>query len=589
MSCAILHQENPPRTLDSANPVQLADLNDYPLPTFPLATEQRPPEDVPRAGRVDFPDVAGDLGIQFTYFDSAVAAQREIMLHETIGGGVAVLDYDADGWPDLFFTQCGQWPPDPAQTRHFDRLYRNLGDGSFRDVTVEAGLDEYGYSQGVAAGDFNNDGFADLYVGNIGQNQLFRNNGDGTFSRVPHHQDQRPLIWTASCMIADINHDSLPDIYDVNYLTGDELYTKHCIEGDRLRSCPPNNFPGEQDFLYLNLGDGRWQNISSESQLDRFAGKGLGIVAADFDRSGSVDLFVTNDVMVNFLFVSRQPPGALPVYEELGVLSGLAFDREGRTQASMGIACGDVDGDGMTDLLVANYYDDSNTLHLQQPGLCFSDETREAGLRDPSFLLLSFGSQFLDADLDGWLDLVIANGHVDDFRFKGHPWHMRPQFYRNEGAGRFVELTGERAGDYFQKEYLGRGLARLDWNRDGRQEFAVSNIGALASVTENRTETDHHWIGFQLRGVQSNRDAVGTRIALQSADRIRIAELYGGDGFQATNQRQLIFGLGSQAKVDQMTVTWPGGLVQTFRDLAVDREWILIEGRPTAHPLPLDR
>ncbi len=585
---ALLDRDHPPPVLAAANPALVFDLSRFSLPRFPAVGSAGTGTAEESAGSVDFPDVAVEAGIDFRYFDSWVAAQRELMLLETIGGGVAILDYDNDGWPDLYLTQCCKWPVDLSDDSLVDRLYRNLGNGTFRDVTRECGIWENGYGQGATVADIDNDGFPDLYVANVGQNRLYHNNGDGTFSLLPHHEDSR-LIWTISPVIADFNGDALPDIYDVNYCAGEDVYTRHCIIGGYLRSCGPARFPGEFDALFLNNGDGTWRDVSLAAGVREFCGRGIGVLAADFNRSGQLQIYVSNDVFANFLLVNDSvTPGADPHFTDQGTLTGLAFDREGRTQASMGIACDDVNGDGLLDILLGNYYNDCNTLYIQQPGGLFVDETREYGLRDPSFLLLTFGSQLLDGDLDGHPDLVIANGHVDDFRFQGIPWHMRPQYFRNVEGKRFVELQGTRAGNYFDKEYLGRGLALVDWNRDGREEFAVSNIADKASLTINRTRDTGHWLAVRLHGVQSARGAVGTEVSVDFAGRTRTRQLVAGSGFAASNQQQLIFGLGGAGSVDEIRVSWPSGLQQKFPDILVDREYVLIEGDSQAHALPRD-
>ncbi|MBM4090581.1 MAG: tetratricopeptide repeat protein [Planctomycetes bacterium] len=584
----VLARDQPPQLTAGANPADQVDLDNLALPAFRGSETTSAPSTPHAMSSVQFVDMAEEIGVHFTYFDSWTPAGRELMLLETIGGGVAVLDYDADGWPDIYLTQCCRWPVDPQQFEHVDRLYRNLGNGRFRDVTVESGIRENGYSQGVAVGDVDNDGFPDLYVANVGQNRLYHNNGDGTFSVLPHHADTR-LIWTTSALIADVNGDTFPDIYDVNYVTGDDVYTRRCVIDGYPRSCAPTLFDGERDWLYLNMGDGRWRDASEESGVHAQAGRGLGVVAADFNRTGRLALYVANDVMANFLLVNQaDTAGAVPQFTDQGILAGVAFDRAGREQASMGIAADDVNNDGELDLLVANYYNDSNTLYLQQSGF-FSDETYGFGLREPSFPFLTFGCQFLDGDLDGFPDLVTANGHVDDLRFRDEPWHMRPQYYRNEGGKRFVEIPPDRAGPFFQKECLGRGLARIDWNRDGREDFVVSNIAQPASVATNQTPGTGHWVAINLRGVHVARDAIGSQVTIEFDGRSRTRHLVGGDGFQASNQRQLIFGLGNSTRIERLTVVWLGGHTQQFADVPIDRELMIIQGNPQIHQLPRER
>jgi hypothetical protein len=316
----------------------------------------------------------------------------------------------------------------------------------------------------------------------------------------------------------------------------------------------------------------------------------VGIVAADFDASGSLQLYVSNDAMENSLWV-RQPDaaGGTPQFVDHGLLSGTACDGSGRPQASMGIACDDITGDGLLDLLVGNFYKDFCTLYIQQPGRFFVDSTREYGLVEPTFLMLTFGSQFLDGNLDGWPDLALANGHIDDLRFRGEPWHMRPQYFHNSGGTAFVELQAEHAGSFFHKELLGRGLALVDWNRDGREDLVQSNIADMASLVTNLTDGAGHWMAIRLHGVQSPREPIGARVVIQCGGRTQVRQLVGGSGFHASNQRQLVFGLGPTDRVDKMTVFWPSGLTQEFSDVPVETELILIEGGSRLERLPIDR
>ncbi len=590
---ARLDRERPPLTLAGASPSEHLDFSSYPLPTFARQAPQEPaasPRDLPAGVTpVQFVDRAEEAGIAFRYFDSWVAAGRELMLLENMGGGAAILDYDNDTWPDIYLTQCCKWPVAPDDMTYLDRLYRNQGDGTFVDVTDMCGIRENSYSQGVAAGDFDNDGFTDLYIGNVGQNHLYRNNGDGTFSLVPHHQDDR-ILWTTSVMIADLNGDGWPDLFDVNYLTGEDVFTRHCVVDGLLRSCGPGHFDGEVDSLFLNGGDGTWRDVSDVSGIRTIPGRGVGVVAADFDASGSLQIYVSNDAMENALWV-RQPDDSEGnvQFMDHGLLSGAACDGSGRPQASMGIACDDVTGDGLLDMLVGNFYQDFCTLYIQQPGRFFVDSSREYRLVEPTLPMLTFGSQFLDADLDGWPDLLIANGHIDDLRFRGEPWHMRPQFFHNLDGMSFVELQGPNAGSFFDKELLGRGLALVDWNRDGREDLMLSNIADMASLVTNETEHVGHWLAIRLHGVRSAREPLGARVVVESGGRTQYRQLAGGSGFHASNQRQLVFGLGAADTVDKLTVFWPSGEIQEFADVPIETELILVEGRAELDRLPIDR
>jgi hypothetical protein len=486
----------------------------------------------------------------------------------------------------VYLTQGCRWPPVAGQTEHLDRLYRNLGDGRFKDVTAASKLAEDRFSQGAAAGDFDNDGFADLYVANVGVNRLYLNQGDGTFRDVGAAAGINAEGWTTSCLLADLNGDGLAEIYDANYIQGDGVYEKRCFQQGRGRACPPTIFEPQPDRFYLNLGDGRFEDRGESAGLRPPGGNGLGLVAGDFDGSGRLNLFVANDQDANFYFVNRAPaPGASPSFVEQGVLSGLAYDGDGKAQACMGVAAGDANGDGRLDLFVTNFYQESNTLYLQDAGGLFADATAASGLRAPSYEMLGFGAQFIDGELDGHPDLVLTNGHIDDFSHQGIPYEMPAQYFRGLGDGTFAQPPAGDLGPFFQQKRLGRGLARLDWNRDGKEDFVVSHLDSPAALATNTSRRTGHFLAVQLRGRQSSRDAIGATVTVEAGGRSTKQWLTAGDGYQASNQRQLIFGLGKETRVDKLSIRWPSGAEQEFRDLASNREWIFVENSPRATAL----
>lgn len=583
---------NPVQTSTAANPARVIDLSKYPLPNWTPSPRPEPAEDAAdRQAAISFVDSAAATGIDLLAYNGGDAATPGSRLLESYGCGVAALDYDADSWPDLYFTQACPWPIGDGQPRYPDRLYRNLGGGRFEDVAAATGLGDERFSQGVSVGDFDNDGFADLYVANLGANRLYRNNGDGTFSDVGAAAGLAATGWTTSCLVADLNGDTLPDLYDVNYVPGDSGIEQQCIVRGHPGTCQPAMFPAEDDRFYLNLGDGRFEERAAAAGLTGPNGRGMGIVAADFDGSGRLSLFVTNDGTANFYFVNETTErGADPAFVDRGLICGLALDGDGRSLASMGIAAGDADGNGLLDLYVTTFLDEPKPLFLQQTaGSLFVDATAQAGLRDVSLPVLGFGTQFVDGDLDGRLDLIVANGHVEDYGFLGKPYAMPPKFYRNLGDARFVELPPDGLGPYFAGNYLGRGMARLDWNRDGREDLAVSHMDQPVALLTNTTADAGHFLAVQLRGVASDRDAIGTTVSVTAGDKTWVGQLTAGDGFQASNQRQLVFGLGRHEKIDQMTIRWPAGGQQTFLDLAADSELLFIEGRDEPAALPTAR
>jgi tetratricopeptide (TPR) repeat protein len=570
-----------PQTMTESQPAVGIDLSRWPLPVWPDAESPLETNGLIAAteSSLKFHDSAAEAGIDFVYFNGRNPDQEGIRMYETVGGGVAALDYDADGLPDVYFTQGTQWPVDPAQRTLLDRLYRNLGTGKFDDVTLNSMLVESMFGQGVAIGDYDGDGFGDLFIGNIGNNRLFRNNGDGTFSDATEGSGISGSVWTSSCAFADLNGDGFADIYEVNYLKGDDVFTTVCVtKPGSGEMCAPNLFEAEQDRLYLNRQDGTFEDVSKQSGIESDDGMGMGIVIANFDDTGRLGVFVANDHIYNFFFANETAPRGAPLkLRECAFTKGLGLNVDGWSQACMGVAAGDVDENGLLDLFVTNFYREPNCLYLHQPDHYFVDDTHRAGLRDSSYHVVGWGTQFLDADLDGFDDLVLTNGHVEDRTHLGRPYRMRPMFYRNTGAGRFAEVSADSLGSFFQKEQLGRGLARLDWNGDGREDFVISHLDTAAALITNQS-TGGNFFKVRLRGVDSERDAIGAFATIECGDFKRTRQLIAGDGFQASNERQLVFGLGDRQRIDRLTVRWPTGLTHVWEKLDANAEIMLLEG-----------
>ena len=565
----------------SSSPVSEIELTDYPLPTWE-STDIPSPESVGDATRnmVTWRDDAVDAGLVFSYVNGADPGYRGAYMFEFNGGGVAVLDYDGDMWPDVYLTQGGRWPASLDDGSHENQIFRNQGDGRYKRVTNRSHCGGTGFSQGATVGDIDSDGFPDVYVANIGGNHFYRNNGDGTFTDVTMLTGAAGDSWTLSCALADINGDAQPDLYAVNYLGGSDVFERICEFQGRVVQCDPPMFPAEQDRLYLNSGDGGFRDVTEHSGVQLPDGKGMGILVADLNQTRRLDLFVANDTTANFLFVNNtESPGDSPVFEETALLKGVALGENGKAQSGMGIAAGDVTGNGLLDLFVTNFKHEANNMYLHQQDHTFIESARQTGLWDSGFRLMGWGTQFLDGELDGSLDLIVANGDLEDLADVEVPSRMPLMYYANAGGKSFAPVEAAQLGSYFERVRLGRAIATLDWNRDGLVDFCQTNVDAPVALLTNQTSEHGRFLSLSLRGVQTSRDAIGTTVQVTAGEKTLTRQLTAGDGFQASNQRCLSFGLGETARVDELTVDWPSGARQTFQDITADQELLLIEGR----------
>jgi hypothetical protein len=445
---------------------------------------------------------------------------------------------------------------------------------------MTANIHETNYSQGVSAGDINNDGFPDVYVANLGRNSLFQNNGDGTFTEITQAAGLQESVWTVSCAIADLNGDSLPDLFDVNYVQGPELLTATCLDQNgRPVVCRPTVFDPVLDTLWVNQGDGNFLPIQKDAGLELPQGMGLGIVVADFNEDSQSDVFIANDMTANYLLINKaSQPGQSPLFSDEAFLKGVALDMNGLAQACMGVACADVNRDGRPDLFVTNFARESNTLYLSTQNSLYEDQTQAADLREPSFEPLGFGTQFLDADQDGWSDLIVMNGHIDEF--VGEPFRMPAQIFSGQPASRFVQLPHEQAGELFQEQRLARGLAKLDWNRDGRTDFVATDLERPVLLAENTTITQNSFLRLRLTGTASSRDAIGAKIVVKISDGDeRVLQLTAGDGYESCNERSLEIGLGEIRSLQRLEINWPSGATSRYDNITLDQWLHAIEGQ----------
>jgi len=529
-------------------------------------------------GSLRFLDATREAGIRFVHERGAGGKKY---LVETFGGGVLVFDYDADGLPDLYFVNGAPLPPrnDPAPG---NRLYRNLGDGTFEDVTERAGVKSGTYGTGGSAADVDNDGDEDLYVTGFGDTAFFRNRGDGTFAEETDPAGLRSTLWSASAAFFELDSDGFLDLFVCNYLDASLENHKTCLatntRGERIPSyCHPDEYDGTPGVLYRNRGEGGFMDVSREGGIlfDARESKSLGVVGADYDGDGDTDLYVANDSTRNFLY--RNDGGRL---KELGLEAGVGYNEEGFPEAGMGTDFGDIDRDGWPDLVVTNFDLEKNTVYRNLGGGFFLDATAAFGLSGASLTELGFGAELFDFDNDGWLDLVVANGHIIDNIEAVQPslrYAQPMQLFRNRGGGRFGDES-RSAGEALQRKRVGRGLATTDFDRDGDLDLVVSSGGGPAELLRNDGGNENGWISLALVGTSSNRDGVGARVEVRAGGSSQAEELRTASSYLSQSELALHFGLGTAPAAEQVIVRWPSGRSETYPGIATRSRVSIKEG-----------
>ncbi len=536
------------------------------------------------SGPFQFVEVAEKAGVRFLHH-SPPTEQRHA--HLTYGSGMGWLDFDRDGWPDLYCCQGATYRPgssgekQPRQVDPSNVLYLNRQNGSFADVTGPAGLVEATYSMGVAAADYDNDGFPDLCVTGYGENVLYHNNGDGTFSRQTLPGGRCPGRMSASCAWADVDGDGNLDLYITNYAQlGPEDYPlcEH-VEGDTRMYVValPRLLQALPDSLYRNGGDGRFVDVSAEAGITAESARcGLGVVAADLDADGDVDFYVSNDMGPNFLW-ENQGHGK---FVDRGLEAGVAFNRYGACEAGMSVEAADFSGSGRFDLFVTNFFHETNTFYRNEGNLLFSDVTPAIGLGAPSKLRLCFGTVALDFDQDTFLDLLVVCGHVHDRLNeigRDEPFAQRPLLFHNERGLQFREVSAG-AGGYFTTPHVGRGAAAADFDRDGDADVAVLHLNGPAALLRNDTTPAGGWLQLELVGTKSNRSGVGAVVTVDLGRQSLVRTRQAGSGYCSCGEERLLIGVGDAARVPRVTVRWPGGLQESWTDLPVNTFHRLAEG-----------
>ena len=541
-----------------------------------------------------FTDRAAESGLDFVHFNGM---SGELYLAEIIGPGGALLDFDNDGDLDVYLVQGRMIGPgktlddalvEPSRVPPTDRLFRNdlevRPDGArtlrFTDVTAGSGLEAASYGMGAVTGDFDGDGWIDVYRLGLGDNHLFRNNGDGTFADVTGRLGSRDPQWTAAASFVDFDRDGWLDLYVGNYVDPRLDDEPECFSRTGERDyCGPNRYPPAPDKLYRNRGDGTFDDVTLEALRGGDFGPTLGVVAADLDGDGWMDLYVANDGEPNQLWMNQRDGG----FENAAWLAGAAVNRDGRAEGSMGVDAGDFDADGDDDLFMTHISTETNTLYVNDGRGLFEDRTVRVGLGPPSLPYTGFGTGWFDFDNDGWLDLLVANGEIRTMEALARvndpfPLHQRNQLFRNLRNGRFADVTDE-AGGVFELSEVGRGVAFGDVDNDGDVDVLLTNNNGPARLLVNGVGNRNRWVGLRLVGAGAGRDMLGARVGVfRDAGPVLWRRVRTDGSYLSAADPRVLVGLGRDAVVDRVRVAWPDGGVEEWGDVAVDRWTTLTEG-----------
>jgi len=540
-----------------------------------FAPQSRKPAPADQAAAMPgkFVDTTSALGIRFQYLASHTSKKY---LPETMGAGVALFDYDNDGKLDIFLANGAPLSdPTPKGTvpqktgpQYWNRLFHQKPDGTFEDVTEKAGLQGVGYGMGVAVGDYDNDGYEDLYVTALGGNKLYHNNGNGTFTDVTEKAGVAGSGWSTSAAWVDLDGDGLLDLVVLRYVQWDfdDIWCGEHKEGFRSY-CHPDIFQPISPLVYHNDGNGHFTEVSQKIGVSK-PGKGLGIALADYDRDGKIDLFVANDSMVEFLYHNK----GNGTFEEVGLVSQVAVDGDGRTFAGMGVDFADYNNDGWPDLLITDLANQRYALYQNSRDASFIYTSFSTGLGRISMLHSGWGARFLDYDNDGWKDLIVAQGHdLDTVEINYPNLHYREPMLlvRNTGNG-FIDVSAD-SGAVFRQSWLGRGLAIGDIDNDGRVDVVVATNDGPAHVLHNETPTQNHWLILKLVGHKSNRDAIGAAVKLVTSKSSQFATVTTAGSYLSSSDKRVHFGLGPETSAQSIEIRWPSGTTQTLKNISADQ------------------
>ncbi|MDG1894712.1 MAG: CRTAC1 family protein [Fuerstiella sp.] len=523
----------------------------------------------PTSSVIRFEETAYKVGIDFVY-DNGYSEKR--LMPAATSGGCGWIDIDHDGWWDLYLVQGGDMQAVDWSSQPHDQLFRNRRGQQFQNATASTGVVDTGYGHGVTIADLDNDGFDDIYISTVGSDVLYRNLGDGTFQNSTRAAGMSNSKWAASAAWGDLDADGNLDLYVCNYVDYDPHNPIACIgeEGQPV-TCHPRDVSDVPNVCFMNQGDLTFVEAADSRGLNGPGSKSLGVVIADFDRDSDADVYVANDTERNHLFVN----GGDGNFTESGTARGCAMSGLGHHQASMGVAFGDYDRNESPDLYVTHFIDDSNTMYQNLGMAAFTDATRDTALHHPTLPHLAFGTVMADFDSNGWLDLFVSNGHIDDWRSQtGAPWKMTAQVFQYDGR-QWHEASAD-AGDYFKSEWLGRGVASCDFDNDGDMDLAVLHQNDRLALLENESPQGH-WLRIQFIGNVSNRNGIGVEVIVKQGELKLVQQMAGGTSYCSSHQMNLFFGLAQSPEPCELTIRWPSGHQQTFARLSLDQPYVLSE------------
>jgi hypothetical protein len=522
-------------------------------------------------------NITASAGIQFQHNSGAFGGKY---LPETLGSGCAFLDYDRDGWQDILLVNGMDWPGHSKQ-RSTLKLYRNNRNGTFSDVTRAAGLDVELYGMGVAVGDYNNDGFPDIFISCVGQSRLFRNTGKGTFVDVTKVSGLLGRQgFSTSALWFDYDRDGLLDLFVCNYVRWSPEHDVFCsLDGTHKSYCTPEAYRGDTCWLFHNRGDGTFEDVTAASGIFDSSSKSLGVAMFDYDQDGWPDLLVANDTQPNKLYKNLRNGK----FKDVGVEAGLAFSAEGKARAGMGVDTGDFENSGRAGVAITNFDNEMIGLYHSTAGGTgtYDDIAVASGLGAASRSTLGFGCAFFDANLDGWLDLAVANGHIDETvrNIRGNVGYAQaPQLFLNQRGGKFRDVAAEVGGG-FATPIVGRGLAYGDFDRDGDLDLLMTTNNGPAYLYRNDQTGVNRSIRFQLTGTKSNRDAIGATVKIYSGGLTQSRVVRGGSSYLSQSELPVTFGVGKSDKIDRVTVDWPSGKSEEHKDLPSGRAYDIVESK----------